>query len=484
MATSHRPDSVARERANELIRSWDARPGPLGSLLGRVTPVDQVGVDQRVDALKRRSIKKASKLWALDLAIRMMDLTTLEGKDTPGKIRALSAKAIRPKPGDPTIPSVAALCVYPALVAEAKEALKGSSVKVASVATGFPSGQTFLDIKLAETRQAVEAGADEVDMVIDRGAFLTRRLPDGLRRDRRRQGGLRRGAPQGDPRDRRARDVRQRATGDSVLAMAAGADFIKTSTGKVQPAATLPVTLVMLEAIRDFERATGRQVGMKPAGGIRVGQGSDPVPRRAVRDARAALDEPGLVPLRRIEPAQRRAHADRVPAERALPGPRRLHARLTRCRSRRAASTRSRRSSMSAGPFLEAREPEHQLTLGILGDARMRRRLPGVRRARRRAADGRVVATAIWTPPWNVILSEVDDEQAIDAIADSLAGDDLGGVNGAGGARRGVRARLVRRTGADLPRRDAPAELRARDGGATRRGPGSLRSPARTTAPS
>ena len=151
----------------------DSRPGPLGSLLGRVTPVDQVGVDQRVDALKRRSIKKASKLWALDLAIRMMDLTTLEGKDTPGKIRALSAKAIRPKPGDPTIPSVAALCVYPALVAEAKEALKGSSVKVASVATGFPSGQTFLDIKLAETRQAVEAGADEVDMVIDRSAFLT-----------------------------------------------------------------------------------------------------------------------------------------------------------------------------------------------------------------------------------------------------------------------------------------------------------------------
>ena len=135
MVTSHRPDSVARERANELIRSWDSRPGPLGSLLGRVTPVDQVGVDQRVDALKRRSIKKASKVWALDLAIRMMDLTTLEGKDTPGKIRALSAKAIRPKPGDPTIPSVAALCVYPALVAEAKEALKGSSVKVASVAT-------------------------------------------------------------------------------------------------------------------------------------------------------------------------------------------------------------------------------------------------------------------------------------------------------------------------------------------------------------
>ena len=120
MVTSHRPDSVARERANELIRSWDSRPGPIGSLLGRVTAVDQVGVEQRVDALKRRSIKKASKLWALDLAVRMMDLTTLEGKDTPGKIRALCVKAMHPKPGDPTIQSVAAICVYPSLVAEAK----------------------------------------------------------------------------------------------------------------------------------------------------------------------------------------------------------------------------------------------------------------------------------------------------------------------------------------------------------------------------
>ena len=113
MVTSHRSDSLARERANELMRSWDSRPGPLGSLLGRVTAVDQVGVEQRVDALKRRSIKKASKLWALDLAIRMMDLTTLEGKDTPGKVRALCVKGMHPKPGDPTIPSVAAICIYP-----------------------------------------------------------------------------------------------------------------------------------------------------------------------------------------------------------------------------------------------------------------------------------------------------------------------------------------------------------------------------------
>src|ERR1700682_4406694 len=126
MTAPGRPDTVARERAHELVRSWDGRPGALGSLLGRVSSVDQVGVEERVDALKKRSIKKASKLWALDLAIRMMDLTTLEGKDTPGKVRALCVKAMRPKPGDASIPSVAAVCVYPALVAEAKEALRGS----------------------------------------------------------------------------------------------------------------------------------------------------------------------------------------------------------------------------------------------------------------------------------------------------------------------------------------------------------------------
>ena len=177
MTATKRPDSPARERAHELIRAWDGRVGrlgdPLGGLLGRVSTVDQVGVEARVDSLKRRSIKKASKLWALDLAIRMMDLTTLEGKDTPGKIRAMCVKAMHPQPGDPTIPHVAAVCVYPALIADAKDALRGSDVKVASVATGFPSGQTFRDIKIAEARAAVEAGADEVDMVIDRGAFLS-----------------------------------------------------------------------------------------------------------------------------------------------------------------------------------------------------------------------------------------------------------------------------------------------------------------------
>src|SRR3954447_11335613 len=168
MVTARRADSLARERAHELVRSWDGRPGALGGVLGRVSSVDQVGVEERVDSLKKRSIKRQSKLWALDLAIRMMDLTTLEGRDTPGKVRAMCAKAIHPQPGDPSIPSVAAVCVYPALVEEARDALRGSGVKVASVATGFPSGQTFRDIKIAEVREAVAAGADEVDMVIDR----------------------------------------------------------------------------------------------------------------------------------------------------------------------------------------------------------------------------------------------------------------------------------------------------------------------------
>ena len=269
VTAQRRADSPTRERADELIRAWDGRPGPLGNLLGRVTAVDQVGVEQRVEALQRRSIKKASKLWALNLAISMMDLTTLEGKDTPGKVRALCVKAMRPQPGDPTIPSVAAVCVYPALVADAKAALRGSTVRVASVATGFPSGQTFRDIKLAEVRAAVEAGADEVDMVIDRGAFLSGDYLTVFEeivevKEACGEAHLKVILETG---ELETYDNVRRA---SVLAMAAGADFIKTSTGKVTPAATLPVTLVMLEAIRDFERSTGRQVGMKPAGGIRV----------------------------------------------------------------------------------------------------------------------------------------------------------------------------------------------------------------------
>jgi deoxyribose-phosphate aldolase len=263
-------DTLSREHASELVRAWaGGRPGPLGSVLGRQTAVDQVGVELRVETLKKRSIKKASKLWALDLAIRMMDLTTLEGRDTPGKIRALCAKAIHPMPGDPSIPSVAAICVYPALIADAKEALKGSSVKVASVATGFPSGQTFRAIKVAEVREAVAAGADEIDMVIDRGAFLSGDYATVFDeivevKDSCAEAHLKVILETG---ELGTFDQVRRA---SILAMAAGADFIKTSTGKVQPAATLPVTLVMLEAIRDFEKATGRAVGMKPAGGIRT----------------------------------------------------------------------------------------------------------------------------------------------------------------------------------------------------------------------
>ncbi len=260
---------AARATAAGLVRAWVGREGSPGALLDRIGGVDQVGVNERVDALKKRSIKKASKVWALDLTIRMMDLTTLEGKDTPGKVRALCAKAIHPEPGDATIPSVAAVCVYPALVPVARKALAGTAVKVASVATGFPSGQTFTDIKLAETRAAVAAGADEIDMVIDRGAFLSGDYATVFEEI------VAVKAASGPAHLKVILETGELETLDnvrraSVLAMAAGADFIKTSTGKVTPAATLPVTLVMLEAIRDFHRRTGRVVGMKPAGGIRT----------------------------------------------------------------------------------------------------------------------------------------------------------------------------------------------------------------------
>ncbi|MBA3778379.1 MAG: deoxyribose-phosphate aldolase [Chloroflexi bacterium] len=265
-----RPDeAVARARATELIRAWGVRSDSLAGFVSGVGNVDQVGVEERVEGLRRRSIKRASKVWALDLAIRMMDLTTLEGRDTPGKVRALCAKGRRPDPSDPSIPSVAAICIYPALVAEAKEALKGSGVKVASVATGFPAGQTFLQIKLAETREAVAAGADEIDMVIDRGAFLSGDYAGVFDEI------LAVKAACGEAHLKVILETGELGTYDnvrraSILAMAAGADFIKTSTGKITPAATLPVTLVMLEAIRDFHRRTGRAVGMKPAGGIRT----------------------------------------------------------------------------------------------------------------------------------------------------------------------------------------------------------------------
>ncbi len=241
---------------------------PLEPRLPRIGSVDAVALEERSATLAKRSIKREAKVFALDLAVRMMDLTTLEGADTPGKVAALSSKAIRPDPADLTVPSVAAICVYPNLVPTAVERTRGTSVKVASVATGFPSGQTPTYVKVAEVREVAEMGADEIDMVIDRGAFLSGRYAkvyDEIVQVKEAAGGrhlkviLETGELGTYDNVRRA----------SLLAMAAGADFIKTSTGKLPSAATLPVTLVMLEAIRDVYEETGRRVGMKPAGGIR-----------------------------------------------------------------------------------------------------------------------------------------------------------------------------------------------------------------------
>jgi deoxyribose-phosphate aldolase len=241
----------------------------LRAFLHGLPGVDQVGAEARVAMLGTRSIKTTAKAWALDLAIRMVDLTTLEGADTPGKVRALCAKARRPDPSDPGCPAVAAVCVYSAMVPTAAEALRGSGIHVASVATAFPSGQSPLMVKLAETAQAVAAGADEIDMVINRGAFLAGRYLQVYEEIAETKQAA------GKAHLKVILETGELATYDNVrraswLAMLAGGDFIKTSTGKVQPAATLPVTLVMLEAVRDFREATGRQVGVKPAGGIRT----------------------------------------------------------------------------------------------------------------------------------------------------------------------------------------------------------------------
>ncbi len=231
--------------------------------------VDQVGAEARAAGLGTRSIKTTAKAYAIDLAISMVDLTTLEGQDTPGKVRALSAKAIHPDPADPTCPSAAAVCVYPDLVATAKEALGTSGIRVASVATAFPSGRAAMDVKLADTRDAVAAGADEIDMVIDRGAFLSGRYLEVFEEI----AAIREAC--GAAHLKVILETGELQTYDNVrraswLAMLAGAHFIKTSTGKVQPAATLPVTLVMLEAVRDFRDQTGTMIGVKPAGGIRT----------------------------------------------------------------------------------------------------------------------------------------------------------------------------------------------------------------------
>ncbi|MFP6859850.1 MAG: deoxyribose-phosphate aldolase [Roseibacillus sp.] len=232
-----------------------------------LSAIDQVGVEERAKRFQARSIKNESKLSALRLAVTMLDVTTLEGKDSPGKVRQMCAKAMRPLPDDPSVGPAAAVCVYPRLVRVAKETVGESGVKVASVATGFPSGQSRMKERLSEIRYAVGAGADEIDMVISRGKLLHgefRSIFDEVARCK---------EASGEARLKVILETGELQTYDTVriaseIAMAAGADFIKTSTGKVQPAATLPVTLVMLEAIQDYHDRTGRMVGMKPAGGI------------------------------------------------------------------------------------------------------------------------------------------------------------------------------------------------------------------------
>jgi deoxyribose-phosphate aldolase len=264
MTPSAGSSSFAQETSSESA---------LGRFLHGLPGVDQVGAEQRAASLGTRSIKAGSKQQAIDLAIRMVDLTTLEGMDTPGKVRALAAKAMRPDPADGTCPAAAAVCVYGDMVGVAKEALAGSGVRVAAVATAFPSGRAQLDVKLADTRDALEAGADEIDMVIDRGAFLSGRYLQVYEEIV----AVREACVRADGSSAHLKVILETGelqTLDNVrragwLAMVAGADFIKTSTGKIQPAATLPVILVMLEAVRDFRDTTGRQVGVKPAGGIR-----------------------------------------------------------------------------------------------------------------------------------------------------------------------------------------------------------------------
>jgi deoxyribose-phosphate aldolase len=250
---------------SEVTRSDAA----LRTFLHGLPGVDAVGAQARAATLGTRSIKTTAKAWAIDLAIRMVDLTTLEGADTPGKVRALCAKARRPDPSDPDCPSVAAICVYPSMVPTAAEALAGSGVHLASVATAFPSGQAPLSIRIADVREAVAAGADEIDMVINRGAFLAGRYLEVFEEIVAVKEAC------GSAHLKVILETGELATYDNVrraswLGMLAGGDFIKTSTGKVTPAATPPVTLIMLEAVRDFRAATGRQVGVKPAGGIRT----------------------------------------------------------------------------------------------------------------------------------------------------------------------------------------------------------------------
>ncbi|HET7235445.1 MAG TPA: deoxyribose-phosphate aldolase [Actinomycetota bacterium] len=255
------------ERSRPELALYTPKDAP--RLVARVPAVDAVGLEERAASLGKRSIKRESKLWALDLAIRSMDLTTLEGVDTMGRVVSMCAKAVRPDPIDATIPSVAAVCVYPQLVATALGELKGSSVKVASVAGSFPAGLGPLGARLAEIRDVVDQGAHEVDIVLNRSLFLGGRYAAcfeelAAARDAAGEAHLKVILEAGElgSYDR----IRQA----SVLAMAAGADFIKTSTGKIGVSATLPIALCMMEAARDFFRETGHRVGVKVAGGIRA----------------------------------------------------------------------------------------------------------------------------------------------------------------------------------------------------------------------
>jgi deoxyribose-phosphate aldolase len=260
--------SLTSPRALFDLPAPDAGNASLTRFLHGLPGVDTVGAEARASALATRSIKDGSKDWALDMLVRMIDLTTLEGADTAGKVRGLARKGLRPDPDDPDCPSVAAICVYPDLVAEVLTVTAGTPVRIAAVATSFPSGRAALPVKLADTRDAVDAGADEIDMVIDRGAFLSgqyAKVLDEIVQTKQACGAAHLKV---------ILETGELATLDnvrraSILAMVGGADFIKTSTGKIAPAATRPVTLVMLQAVRDYRAATGRLVGVKAAGGIR-----------------------------------------------------------------------------------------------------------------------------------------------------------------------------------------------------------------------
>jgi deoxyribose-phosphate aldolase len=264
------PTERLTQAARHLTAGFDpSSDASLRRFLSGLPGVDQVGLEARAAALGSRSIKTTAKAWAIDTAIAMIDLTTLEGADSHGKVRALCAKAMHPDPADPACPRPAAVCVYNDLVAVAVDALGGSGIGVAAVATAFPSGRASLRVKLADTQDAVAAGAAEIDMVIDRGAFLSggyRKVFDEITAVK---------AACGSAHLKVILETGELATYDAIrraswLAMLAGADFIKTSTGKVSPAATLPTVVLMLEAVRDYRLATGRQVGVKPAGGIRT----------------------------------------------------------------------------------------------------------------------------------------------------------------------------------------------------------------------